>query len=66
MPGCSAAQASAFCPQADGDAILTQLFRDHFSTDRNTGASPVCNYHTLLRAFLLEQGHVLLGPPTPT
>jgi len=60
MPGFTAAQAQALCPEADAPGLLERLYRRHYFLDRDTGAKPVYRYHALFREFLLEQGRQLL------
>ena len=38
---------------ARSEEILTKLYRNHFFTERDTGADPVYRYHPLFREFLL-------------
>ena len=40
--------------------ILAGLHRNHFFTERDTGADPVYRYHPLFREFLLSRGRSIL------
>jgi LuxR family transcriptional regulator, maltose regulon positive regulatory protein len=60
LPWMTAAIATRLTGDDLAGEILAGLHRNHFFTERDTGADPVYRYHPLFREFLLSRGRSVL------
>ena len=59
FPQFSAGMAAELTGQDDAAAVLDQLYRQHYFTERRRAESPIYHYHDLFREFLQEKGKEL-------
>lgn len=63
FPQFTAAMAQALTDHPRAEAVLDALYRDHYFTERRSGAAPAYRYHDLFRTFLRERARAELGEP---
>lgn len=64
FPRMTATMAAELSGEDRAEAILTRLNREQFFTNKHAGSSPVYQYHSLFREFLLTKAHETLDSST--